>query len=497
MELPNYAQQLLLQLNQQRSKGLLCDVIILVENSLFRAHKSVLAASSNYFKSLVLHDNLISLDTEMVEPAVFQHTLDFIYTGRLEDFEQKEGEQKLKALLSAANYLQLSDLAALCESRLSQNGMIQSRSTGGNFSRKPKLLSPLTPFPPASPNSLRLEDKEPLLDYEMLVSHKKKNLENSQCNVSNKQDDLGLDLSKKSIDDVMAQEPPQSSGAVVGNCKIGSAPLRSEVKSKPQKEEEEELLADGNVKEKNVCEKESSRDVYMVNGCRVASHSTQGFFSSSDPCREVKDYGGKGSEDRKLCKAKVNYVYRRGTFPKPSLNDNLYVCIPCGKGFPTAEKLNSHVQSHVDEDIHMKEEEEEEGDEEDEVKDLPSTASKPAVEVSDLRPFQCTSCSRSYKDPATLQQHEKTHWLCRSFSCDICGKMFTQRGTMTRHMRSHLGLKPFACEECGMRFTRQYRLTEHMRVHSGEKPYECQICGGKFTQQRNLISHLRMHTSSA
>lgn len=112
-----------------------------------------------------------------------------------------------------------------------------------------------------------------------------------------------------------------------------------------------------------------------------------------------------------------------------------------------------------------------------------------------IRPYRCSSCDKSYKDPATLRQHEKTHWLTRPYPCSICGKKFTQRGTMTRHMRSHLGLKPFACDACGMRFTRQYRLTEHMRIHSGEKPYECQVCGGKFAQQRNLISHMKMHSS--
>lgn len=132
------------------------------------------------------------------------------------------------------------------------------------------------------------------------------------------------------------------------------------------------------------------------------------------------------------------------------------------------------------------------GGAEEEAEDLSAPSAAYAAEP---RPFKCSVCEKTYKDPATLRQHEKTHWLTRPFPCNICGKMFTQRGTMTRHMRSHLGLKPFACDECGMRFTRQYRLTEHMRVHSGEKPYECQLCGGKFTQQRNLISHLRMHTS--
>lgn len=82
MEAPGHSRQLLLQLNSQRTKGFLCDVIIVVQNALFRAHKNVLAASSAYLKSLVVHDNLLNLDHDMVSPAVFRLVLDFIYTGR-------------------------------------------------------------------------------------------------------------------------------------------------------------------------------------------------------------------------------------------------------------------------------------------------------------------------------------------------------------------------------------------------------------------------------
>ncbi|KAG5840190.1 hypothetical protein ANANG_G00186220 [Anguilla anguilla] len=123
MELPNHAKQILLQLNQQRAKGFLCDVIIVVENALFRAHKNILAASSIYFKSLVLHDNLINLDTEMVNPSVFRQILDFIYTGKLLSSEPSS-EQNFTALLTAASYLQLHDLAALCRKKLKRNGRV-------------------------------------------------------------------------------------------------------------------------------------------------------------------------------------------------------------------------------------------------------------------------------------------------------------------------------------------------------------------------------------
>ncbi|KAG7272189.1 hypothetical protein CRUP_036903 [Coryphaenoides rupestris] len=128
MEVPSHARHLLLQLNSQRTKGFLCDVIIVVQNALFRAHKNILAASSLYLKSLVVHDNLINLDHEMVSPAVFRVILDYIYTGRLCDGDPASpAEPNLAAVLAGASYLQLLDLVALCKKKLKRNGKYPPR----------------------------------------------------------------------------------------------------------------------------------------------------------------------------------------------------------------------------------------------------------------------------------------------------------------------------------------------------------------------------------
>lgn len=179
----------------------------------------------------------------------------------------------------------------------------------------------------------------------------------------------------------------------------------------------------------------------------------------------------------------ASYIHHQ---PQPAFalqQDSLYMCIPCGEGFPSSEQLIAHVESHSAEQ-------------------LGEDAQQGAVIKVDVEDPErischvCSVCSQSYMDAALLRKHERSHWLIRPFSCSICGKLFTQRGTMTRHMRSHLGLKPFACEECGMRFTRQYRKMEHMRIHTREKPYVCPLCGVRFTLQRSVISHLKMHSVS-
>uniref|UniRef100_A0A673YHP6 Hypermethylated in cancer 2 protein n=1 Tax=Salmo trutta TaxID=8032 RepID=A0A673YHP6_SALTR len=376
MEQQNHSKQLLLQLNQQRAKGYLCDVIIVVENALFRAHKNVLAASSVYFKSLVPHDNLINLDTEMVSPSIFRQVLDFIYTGRLSSSDFVS-DHSISSLLIAASYLQLTELAALCRRKLKHNGQTPSSS------------NKMTPSSSTSPTP--------------------------NGHTPGRSNGLGLDLSKRSPSESTATEEVSPSS----------------------------LLQKVDGEENGLDQSEGS------------GHSGRG--------------GGGGRKGRR--NGNTNYIYRQPQPGfEPGVGDNLYVCIPCGKGFPSSEQLNAHEEEY----------------------DSASKGVKPDAEEPG---HLCTVCSKSCKDATSLRQHEKSHWLNRPFPCNICGKLFTQRGTMTRHMRSHLGLKPFACEECGMRFTRQYRLAEHMRVHSGEKPYECQLCGGKFTQQRNLLSHMRMHTS--
>ncbi|KAM5191253.1 hypermethylated in cancer 2 protein isoform 1-T1 [Mantella aurantiaca] len=540
MDLPNHAKQLLLQLNQQRAKGFLCDVIIVVENALFRAHKNILAASSMYFKSLVLHDNLINLDTDMVNPAVFRQILDFIYTGKILTSDQP-GEQNFNALLTAASYLQLHDLATLCRKKLKRVGkpfvgklgvpsigrvgrshrltatqLAHMRFSGSSDDNKGSNSNELSSTAGQDEdvfiNNTNQENSHPL--------NRGTGSNNSLHNSTNGSDhELGLDLSKKSPS-LPAQEEnvqadsragsPQSASASVANSASYEESALQKRDSEPM-EVEENHSESGPKKILRHCHRKKEwdrkgelspeeRGESMPNGVIVGPMSKErnsggGYVSEqSFQCKEEVENGKDNSEEsghseNETEHPSANYVYRQDGFETVPFGDNLYVCIPCGKGFPNSEQLNAHVETHTEEELYIKEED---SYCKEEAEDLstPNTTFP-----NESRPFKCSVCERSYKDPATLRQHEKTHWLTRPFPCNICGKMFTQRGTMTRHMRSHLGLKPFACEECGMRFTRQYRLTEHMRVHSGEKPYECQLCGGKFTQQRNLISHLRMHTS--
>ncbi|XP_029435112.1 transcription regulator protein BACH1 isoform X2 [Rhinatrema bivittatum] len=76
----------LLSLNDQRKQDLLCDVTVLVEDQRFRAHRSVLAACSDYFLTRIVnqHDpDLVITLPEEVTIKGFSPLLQFAYTAKL------------------------------------------------------------------------------------------------------------------------------------------------------------------------------------------------------------------------------------------------------------------------------------------------------------------------------------------------------------------------------------------------------------------------------
>ncbi|KAL4661033.1 zinc finger and BTB domain-containing protein 2 [Arapaima gigas] len=85
MELANHGLILLQQLNAQREFGFLCDCTVAIGDVFFKAHKAVLAAFSNYFRMLFIHQDSdsIRLKPSDIQPDIFSYLLNLMYTGKL------------------------------------------------------------------------------------------------------------------------------------------------------------------------------------------------------------------------------------------------------------------------------------------------------------------------------------------------------------------------------------------------------------------------------
>nr|XP_006632524.2 PREDICTED: zinc finger and BTB domain-containing protein 25 isoform X2 [Lepisosteus oculatus]XP_015206283.1 PREDICTED: zinc finger and BTB domain-containing protein 25 isoform X2 [Lepisosteus oculatus] len=83
MDVSSHSLFLLQQLNIQREFGFLCDCTVAIGNVYFKAHRAVLAAFSNYFKMIFIHQSseCIKIQPTDIQPDVFSYLLHIMYTG--------------------------------------------------------------------------------------------------------------------------------------------------------------------------------------------------------------------------------------------------------------------------------------------------------------------------------------------------------------------------------------------------------------------------------
>ena len=159
---------------------------------------------------------------------------------------------------------------------------------------------------------------------------------------------------------------------------------------------------------------------------------------------------------------------------------------------------------------------------------------------TDLRPYRCTTCHKSYKTRDMLNKHRKTH-LPREqvwkVSCPYCGKRFASRPERDKHVNIHTGERNKKCNTCGETFKnattlKQHRLRKHgegkfvkcpfclctgvtrsrlgshvagvhkaqlQKIETGQLicPYKCLVCNEEFSEEPPLVEHMLGHGKGA
>lgn len=133
-----FCSEMMKTMNEFRDANVLCDITICVDGKTFSAHRTVLAASSPYFKALFAStlngssaENkpvvLTDIDSECME-----NLLNYIYTGEIE-----LTNDNIKAVISAANYLLVSSLKERCtvflQKMLTPKNCLGIESTANQF----------------------------------------------------------------------------------------------------------------------------------------------------------------------------------------------------------------------------------------------------------------------------------------------------------------------------------------------------------------------------
>ena len=113
---------------------------------------------------------------------------------------------------------------------------------------------------------------------------------------------------------------------------------------------------------------------------------------------------------------------------------------------------------------------------------------------SDVKPFKCDLCSKSFASVQVLRRHRLIHSNEKPHACDLCSKKFKTIHELNYHKFTHSDKLPFPCDECDSTFALKFRLKKHKElVHRQIRAYKCDECEKSFKTNTDLVHHKNWH----
>ncbi|XP_054238227.1 zinc finger and BTB domain-containing protein 11 [Indicator indicator] len=525
-----HSQSVLNQLNQQRLSNQFCDVTLMIEGEEYKAHKSVLAASSEYFRELFIEKGAVSSHEAVVDlsgfcKSSFLPLLEFAYTSELTfDF------CSMAEVAMLAQHLFMPEVLQMCENvhkqmeekqiTVYQKGDIQTvestqtlaeqteaKTQPVDGAEQPELTAgEVTVAVNGAPSSAGTE--EPAAPQPDLPSEP----------VEATPDDLAkpVEQHETTENDVKMQQLENISDSAVSV--VEAEPSAMEV-THTRNQLEIETDQNGNGKANvDTASEDSSEALKQPCGGQSEEQSTsvsqpESLASSQDDSYKSKLRQRSVSEGGyiRLHKGVEKNLQNRKTNPKSAIQQVAMKLVQRGKKMkqPKRETTeNNEVEAHHKcNECGME------------------FQRRYALIMHTLKherskDYKCPLCKKEFQYGASLRAHLVRHTrktegntaaagveeagvpsvkgrTKREFICDICGRTLPKLYSLRIHMLKHTGVKPHACKVCGKTFTYKHGLKMHLALHEVQKQFKCDLCEKSFVTKRSLQEHMSIHTGES
>uniref|UniRef100_A0A7M4EZB3 Zinc finger and BTB domain containing 16 n=1 Tax=Crocodylus porosus TaxID=8502 RepID=A0A7M4EZB3_CROPO len=492
---PSHPTGLLHKANQMRLAGTLCDVVIMVDNQEFHAHRTVLACTSKMFE-ILFHRNSQHYTLDFLSPKTFQQILEYAYTATLQ-----AKVEDLDDLLYAAEILEIEYLEEQCLKILEtiqasdDNDAEVSMADGGaeeEEDRKSRYVKNLFISKHSSEES----------GYASLAGHSLTGVMVEQSpSVSTSFGLSAMSPTKAAVDSLMTIGQSLLQGALQHNPSEdlrsvgGRHPSLSEVKTEAMQIEEASSHESPRTAESSTSGGDKPDDK-SKDGPGTPTRSS--VITSARELHYVRDENAEqppeagqgaplGGEQSVSQSEKPLSVY--SVLPNhktdsvlgvsPSMTSALHVQPALAVSMDFSAYGGLLPQGFIQRELFSK------------LGELAAGMKTESRAVGE----QCSVCGAELPDNETVEQHRKLHSGMKTYGCELCGKRFLDSLRLRMHLLAHsAGAKAFVCDQCGAQFSKEDALEAHRQTHTGtDMAVFCLLCGKRFQTQTALQQHMEVH----
>ncbi|XP_071999478.1 zinc finger and BTB domain-containing protein 38 [Engystomops pustulosus] len=496
-----HGETLLCNLNEQRMQGFLCDVTIVVEDTKFKAHRNILAASSLYFRnqfrsqSILIQGHVLELTDFKAD--TFTEILNFIYSSKI----AVKKRETLTDLADAGKKLGITFLENIKTSKKCSAITCSTENEGTlppAFYRGENLKSETVDKKgddPAVASGPRITNAFSILETEVngfspldLRANFKKT--NGSCEEdSNKNNcDNGVCSDGEPVNTLAEHSYAVSPGDApykrdsVFDHSTKISPLRDGESTTPctVSKIQDPVSSSGNMP---VLEPQC----FMPQTIAQSSSATNNVTRSTDQTANPSDfYSQKENESLLLPLPPSNppappSFCENALYPLPKRPHETLSCKNCSKEFAHFKRLQRHEQIcfkvvHTEKDMRLPNSLSQvtstDGvSDQNGLGNSSSAATDHFVKIVDGKIFYvCIVCKRNYVTLSSLRRHSNVHSWRKSYPCHYCSKIFALAEYRTKHEIWHTGDRRYQCIFCLETFMTYYILKNHQKSSHGIDP---------------------------